>query len=380
VSGDGGFGLQITPADLAQDVDIVEIHQEFYGLPWSGFADGGTPPPEWVATMQRIAAAVAGQPVFLSVTMLNGERDSLAARTVIQGGTVQSEDHWAAHCYDFATAPDGATMREAYLAYVHWMIDLFAPTYLNIAVEVNLFFENCPTAVDGLIGVANAAYEATKAQDPQTVVFPSIQIDHLYGYSPDSCPDAGLRQQCFDAHYQQIAPLERDRFAMSTYLPLGVGTTPGDVPSDWFTRGASRGGERPLVAETGWNSSSLVARTRDGTCFTVFTNTEADEAAYLDLVLNAAQDAGMDLVNWWSDRDLVVSAFMTACPCTFDPVWCEVLDISRGPPTDGGFDSQLFGEILFKAFGTMGLRDYQGTPKPTVYDRWQQARSLPLAP
>jgi len=41
-------GLRITPADLAQDVDVVAIHQEFYGIPWEAF-EVGTPSgsPAW---------------------------------------------------------------------------------------------------------------------------------------------------------------------------------------------------------------------------------------------------------------------------------------------------------------------------------------------
>ncbi len=375
----GSLGLQITPANLADDADLVEIHQEFYGVPWDTFLDGGAPPPEWTATMQGIAQAAAGKPVFLSVSMLNGERDSLAARTLVVSGTVQAQDHWAAQCYDFASAPDGAAMQQAYLAYVAWMVDLFAPTYLNMAVEVNLFLEKCPAAAAGLVAVANAAYDAAKARQPSLVVFPSIQIDHLYGYDQASCPDQSNRAACFDSLYQQIAPLKRDRFAMSSYPPLGAATVPTDLPADWFTRGAARGNEQPVVAETGWNSSTLIAQTGAGVCLTVFTSSEATEESYLDFVLNSAQDAGMDLVNWWSDRDLVVTPFMTACPCSFDATWCTVLAIARGPPSDGGVDTQFYGELLFKAFGTMGLRDYEGVLKPTVYARWQQSRALPIA-
>jgi hypothetical protein len=42
----------------------------------------------------------------------------------------------------------------------------------------------------------------------------------------------------------------------------------------------------------------------------------------------------------------------------------------------GTIDTQYAGEVLFKAFGTMGLRRYDGTPKQSVYDRWQRARQL----
>jgi hypothetical protein len=88
----------------------------------------------------------------------------------------------------------------------------------------------------------------------------------------------------------------------------------------------------------------------------------------------------MDLVTWWSDRDLVVGDLMTNCPCTFDTTWCTVLDIFRGPASTGTADTQLFGELLLKAFGTMGLRAYDGTPKAGHYAAWNRVKTVPFAP
>ncbi|MEO8878208.1 MAG: hypothetical protein ABI461_21625 [Polyangiaceae bacterium] len=381
------IGFQITPAELAADVDVLEVHQEYYGTPWDAFAAGTAPPAEWTAQMQAIADAAhaTNKPIFLSITMLNGERDSLAAQTTIQNGKVQSTDHWAAHCYDFATAADAASMKAAYLAYVDTMVAMFQPAYLNMAVEVNLFFENCPAAVAGMVSVANAAYDEAKKKQADLIVFPSIQIDHLYGVS-DTCAggatDAGAADACFAANYAQIAPLKRDRFAMSSYPQLGSYKKASDLPSDWFSRGASKNGEVGLIAETGWNSRNLVAELKSSTCYTVFTNTEADEAAYLDFVLQSAESQKIDVVNWWSDRDLVTGSFMTDCPCAFDATWCAVRDVFRGPapPADAGAaDPQFFGEVLAKAFGSMGLRNYDGSMKPTVYGHWQAALARPLS-
>lgn len=380
------LGFQITPADLAADVDVLEVHQEYYGTPWDAFAASAAPPAEWTAKMQAIADAAHAtkKPIFLSITMLNGERDSLAPQTKIQNGVVQSTDHWAARCYDFSTATDAATMKAAYLAYVDAMMDIFQPAYLNMAVEVNLFFENCPTAAAGVVDVANAAYDEAKKKKGDVIAFPSIQIDHLYGLS-DACAggvgDAGVADACFAVNYAQIEPLKRDRFAMSSYPPLGSFKKASDIPADWFSRAASKKSEVELIAETGWSSTGLVAELKNATCLTVFTNTESDEEAYLDFVLQSAESQKIDVVNWWSDRDLVVSSYMTDCPCTFDTTWCAVLDQFRGPPSavDAG-DPQFLGEVLSKAFGTMGLRAYDGTEKPTVYARWQAALGRPIAP
>jgi hypothetical protein len=374
------LGFQLTDANVADDADVFAVHQEFYGLPWDAFEKDTAPPAEWVAVMDglRDAATRSGHPVFLSVTMLDGQRQHLADQTQIQSGAVKTVSSGSAACYDFNSAADASSKKAAYVKYVTYMVKKFQPKYLNVAIEVNLFFEKCPAAAAGVIDVANAAYEAGKALAPNTVVFPSIQIDHLYGYSSDSCADQTAREACFDANYSALVGLRRDRFAMSTYPYMNEVGTPGNLPADWFTKGAARGGEKPLIAETGWPSTDIVVKAKDGTCPTVFHFDEPESAAYLARVLSDAEKHRLELVTWWSDRDLVVSDLMTNCPCTFDATWCTVLDIFRGPVSTTATDTQFVGELLLKAFGTMGIRHYDGTPKPEHYALWTAARQRPI--
>lgn len=364
-------GLQITPANLADDTDVLEVHQEFYGVPWDELLAHTSPPAAWTAQIHDIStgAVATGKPIFLSISMLNGGRTTLAAKTFIDGsGNVQSADNWAAHCYDFATASDAAAIEQAYFDYIDVMVDELHPTWLNIAIEVNLFAEACPAAMPGLVAMYNAAYAHAKALAPSMLVFPSFQIDHLYGFSDGSCP-SGDKDACFDANYSQIAGMTRDRFAMSSYpIPISV-PTPAALPADWFTKGAAKAGEVGLIAETGMDDTALVIDVPNSGCFTAFTETQTDVAAYLARVLGDAKSGGLELVNWWSDRDLVDDRLMADCPCSFDATWCAVEGAFRGndPAT------QAQGELALKAFGTMGLRGYDGTPKP-MYSAWAAAR------
>ena len=369
------LGLQLTAANLVEDSDLFAIHQEFYGIPWAAFEAGTPVPAAWSNLLSQLAAAAksAQRGVFLSVNMLNGSRERLAATTRIEGDEVKTDDATSERCYDFAVAPDREAKARAYLAYLDMMLAQFEPRYLNLAVEVNLFFEKCPSAAPGLVQLINRAYDHVKRTRPQLVVFASFQIDHLYGYSKDSCPDQSAREVCFKRLYAQLRDVRRDRFAMSSYPYLnGIGS-PAALPADWFERGPREAQERGLIAETGWPSTALVARSSSG-CQQVFSFDEAQSAAYLARVLEDASRLSLEVVTWWSDRDLLPSPLMTDCPCSFDETWCEVLDIFRGAAAPGVPESQFYGEVLLKAFGSLGLRHYDGTPKTAALEHWKHAR------
>jgi hypothetical protein len=369
-------GIALGDANLADDVDAISVHQDFYGIPWDAFLANTEPPAAWVAVIDSLAQRAQGKPVFLSLTPLAGDRRHLAPKVVAQGGGgYTTVENWSADCYDFATATDGAALKQAYGRYVDFMVRKFDPKWVNTAIEINLFMVCGDSAWAGLVDVSNHAYDVTKAIDPAYVVFPSIQIDHLYGVSDNACAPNQSQTQCFDEHYAKLANLDRDRFAISTY-PYMKYATPSLLPTDWFTRGSSRGSEKLVIAETGWLAHNLVARL-DTQCVTALEQDANEQAAYFDRLLADAKAANAELVTWWSNRDVVVEPLMTDCPCDFDAQWCAMVDVFRQAY---GTDpmSQFYGEALLKIFGTMGIRTYDGTPRQPILERWQAARADPL--
>ena len=375
-------GVQITPdqgifLDRANldDLDAISIHQDFLGIAWDAFAANTAPPAAWVAALDALATQAQGKPVFLSLTPLAGDRHHLAPKAIAQGGGFTTVGGWAADCYDFTTASDAPTWKQAYARYVDFMVRKFQPRWVNVAIEMNLFMACGDSPWAGLVDVERAAYDAAKAAAPASIVFPSLQIDHLYGVSDNACAASETQQQCFDAHYAKLANVKRDRFAISTY-PYMKNATPADIPADWFTRGASRGGEQLEIAETGWLATNVVAKL-DTQCVTALEQDAAEQAAYFDRLLADAKAAHAELVTWWSNRDVVDSRFMTDCPCAFDAKWCTFLDQFR---TAAGADpmQQFYAEALLKIFGTMGVREYGGTPRQPIFDRWQAARVDPV--
>lgn len=370
------LGFRLNADNLTEDVDLVAIHQEFYGIPWESFENGASPPPEWEAVMNRLASEAKAAPrrPFLSVSPLNGGRDGLANTTVVRDGVVENASS-GKPCFDFLSVPDGVRKKSAYVRYVEFMIDKFDPAYVTVVIEANLFAEKCPTAWAGLVDVSNAAYDAAKAKRGAGIIaFPSFQIGHLYGYDQGSCRPPRTKDDCFLSFSAQLDPLRRDRFAVSTY-PYLDGLKVVDVPADWFTKGAARKNERALIAETGWNSTPLVAQAYDGQCQTFLNDSEIDALNWLNRVLGAAAATNMDLVTWVSNRDLVTTKFMADCPCRFDATWCGFRAFVRGDAgVVNGQDQALFTDLFLKAFGAMGVRTYEGEKKLGMYPRWRAAK------
>lgn len=357
---------------LAADSDVIEIHEEYIGIPWDAFAAGTEPPAEWAAVLEKLAAdaRATGKPIFLN-TLIG--REFLAPRAFVEGSELRREENWSARCYDFATATDGAAYKLAYSRYVTWMAETFEPRWMNVAIEINLFHQACPGAWDGMVDAERAAYEAVKAARPETLVFPSFVLGTLYGFE---C-DPAQRQQCYDANYAAISGLERDRFAVSTYPYLNE-LALGEIPEDWFTRAADRGGETTIIAETGWNAVTAVGQLGDQ-CVDANVTSPDDQRAYLERLIHEGDKSSVEMVTWWSNSDLLPAFVMGDCPCDDDAAWCATVNAFRD--AGGGTpEAKFFAELLFKIWGTMGLRDHDGAPRQPIYGRWSEELAIPVEP
>jgi hypothetical protein len=375
---DPARGPQLGDADLATDVDVINVHQDFFGVPWEAFAADTGPPAAWDALMADIArrARATGKEVFLALAPLAGNRADLAANVTADGATFRLDGAWKPPCYDLASAPDGPALRAAYARYVDYMVRLFEPRWTNVAVEVSLFHLTCPRVWTGMAALERDAYAAAKAAAPGTPAFPSIQLDVLYGRV--GCPAPMTADQCFEIRYAALADLQRDRFAVSTFPYNFAGfDRPEDVPADWLTRAAARGGERVFVAETGWLGTDLVVTDQNSQCLTAIVSPAAEQAAWFDRLVTDSIAARIEVLNWISNRDFLPGQVLSECPCTFSTAWCDVVASVRAPGTP---IAKRDAEVGFKVFGTMGIRGHDGTPRDPIFGRWQAARALPLAP
>ena len=83
----------------------------------------------------------------------------------------------------------GALLKAGYKAYVEHMVSRFAPTFLAISIEVNMYAQACPGAWEDVKQLLNEVYVEQKARRPELLVFNTYQIDFLW--------EAGRDQRCF---------------------------------------------------------------------------------------------------------------------------------------------------------------------------------------
>lgn len=88
---------------------VINVHQDFFGVPWTDFAANTAPPPAWAAKMAEIAeqARATGKDVVLALAPLDGDRARLAPNVVVSATGFDVVHGWKPPCYDLATAADG---------------------------------------------------------------------------------------------------------------------------------------------------------------------------------------------------------------------------------------------------------------------------------
>ncbi|HYR44207.1 MAG TPA: hypothetical protein VER98_14355, partial [Terriglobia bacterium] len=219
---------------LSRDVDVITLFPEFLGIPFDVFAQSATPPETdaWTIQMNALANAAnsMGKPLMVEIVLT---RQFPVTRAVSAGDTLLLQTDWAPTCFDL-TRPEYSTIGTAYVNYAKWIARTFAPLYLVIMVENNLYYVNCggdTPSWQALVGIERQAYDAVKAQFPSMIVFPSFKLEDVYDQSL-----TGFNE----TEYSAFANLKRDRLGISTY-PFGIRLSSGfanpyQLPLDYLSR------------------------------------------------------------------------------------------------------------------------------------------------
>lgn len=377
--------------NLASDVDMLVLVADFLGLPVDEFADSTTPPEDhpWTKKVEQLAAAVelTGKPVMLQLGLV---RRSMVGRSEDRDGELAIDLTWAPQCLDFATE-EGDRIGRAYVNYARWLAGKLKPTHIVNFAEANIYYDECSgpgPSWDKLVEIQRSAYLAMRAELPDAMIFASVHIETLYGDQLDGWDEE---------QYQDITRMRSDTFSMASYpfglrLEDGSFVTPYDLPSDYLTRVLDRDPDVPplSIAETGWNSVSIAAGSPEE-CLDGFPYSEQSFAdAYLNFVINAAHVNDFAFVNWFSLRDSLPDQVVSRCfpevdlddpddqRCG-DDFWCLAVNQAKLVLAQPDVNT-AFSEVIQKAFGAMGLRDYEGNPRGPLMALWREQLSLEWKP
>jgi len=378
------FPANYPPQAVGQDTDMVTVFPEYLGIPFELFTSSTTPPAShpWTIQMNALAAKAkaVGKPILLQTVLIRDVPVAKATGTA----TVTLDAGWAPRCMDF-TNPAYASLATSYPNYVYWLAKIFSPRYFVVMIEANLYYVNCggnTASWRKLVEIYRASYTRAKTANLSSVVFPSFKLEDIYRQSL-----TGFDQ----AQMTALAPMTRDRLGLATYAygvrPDGVRfANPYELPADYLTRIRDRNPAEPkiVVTETGWNSEPI-ALTAAGSCVRNYLySSPAFEAAYMNFLMQSAYVGAFDGVVWWSGRDLILGTAMSTCymqvtapefaECNGD-IWCRAVSAERSYPRPNTTPEHA--ELVFKAFGAMGLSTYEGVGKSGVADVWRKFLAIP---
>jgi hypothetical protein len=379
------------------DKDLLSLHiDDFLGIPWTAFKNGTTPPAAWVSRWNPIQAGAAssGKVIYLALSPLS-QRKTLTDDVGTNGAKIVN---WApvnsSGCYQFASDPNAAVYKQAYINYAKWAIDLIRPTYFSPAIEMNIEFTDCPDQKAAFIQWYSDVYQALKQTYPELIIFPTLQAENMYGLSDPNAWCGGTKTDaslaaCFQQRLSEAVTIPADRIAFShypalwNYPPIAPDHyTPTPPYEDMFSR-VKQTTSRPIwISETGWGASPILSSYQHASppasCGAPLTpvpivNGEANMATHMTNLLAQAQAKQFDAVVWWENRDLVDAALAGQCPCPGTNDSCTTLE---NVYQAGGSIT----EVQFRIFSNMGLRNYDGTPRAAIYNTWSSYLSETYVP
>lgn len=353
------------------DKDLISLHvDDFYGIPWSAFRDGTPLPPAWVDKWSSLAQTALSQrkEIYLSLSALSG-RKTLADEVNGAGSRVAN---WAtvdsSGCYNFS-GEDATAYQQAYIRYCRYILDLVQPRYFSPALEISITHGFCPSQRTAFDAWYAGVHEALKKDDPRRTIFPTLQMEALYGVNEPSfaCKGGETYEQCFEQRLIEELKLPMDRVAFSMYPSVWYFYGQTIAQHDPFATVQRLSSKKIWVSETGFPAVPIILESN--ACTTLVPDTLANEVnqeSYMQWLLAEAQNRKFEMVNWWLNRDYLDGPSITACPCIGDAATCSQVTTWSG----------LGLEALLKLFANMALRRYDSTERP-AWSLWKAALIQP---
>jgi hypothetical protein len=308
---------------LGQHADVVLLQEN---IPWSDFSKSPDAPSQTITDIhnQYVLAHQNGMEVIFVADPLNGLNRSQFYN--LPKGWQPS----------FAT-PE---VRSAYTNFVLRIVREFHPHYLGLASEINTYADTHPQDFPNFLSLYKNVYDQVKAEEPDTQIFVTFQWEELNNL----VPIPGNSRRAYQINWKNVEIFEPklDLWVISSY-PFVVFKSGADIPSDYYSLLLGRTKKPLAVAEGGFTSKDVGS----------LHGSTQDQIDYLNAIHS---QIGSRLAFWiyllFNDFNLSSYAGMM---------------ILSGHAAD---------IMTLGMFTSLGLRQYDGTPKPAL-TTWDQFRSGP---
>ncbi len=179
-------------------------------------------------------------------------------------------------------------VRAAFILYAQYLALNYKPKYLALGVEVNAHQGQNPEDFEQFVSLYAEAYDAVKELSPETLVFPTFQLEELKG----RLPVGGVGKPQW--HLVDRFEPRMDLLAVSSYPGL-VFPDPTQIPEGYYTDLGSKTAHPVAIAETGYPSGAGVNGTAK--------SSEQEQASFVRRVLRDAEELQAPLLVWFVGQD-----------------------------------------------------------------------------
>lgn len=244
--------------------------------PWEELLSGAFPTEETVQTtkLETELAEENGLDIFLAIDPTDpavGRRQLAGLPAGLSGAGFADE-----------------SIRDAFSEYAVYVAVNYQPAYLALGVEMNAYERDKPEDFAEYLTLYAETYDAVKEFEPDTLIFPTFQLEELHGLLPTDDPRP--------AQWGLIERFEPrlDLLAVSSYPALAF-PSPAEIPAGYFSSISSHTQRRIAIASMGYPS-----RAPEGE---PIPRSEEEQASFLRLALDEAEALDMKLVIWFVGQD-----------------------------------------------------------------------------
>ena len=231
-------------------------------------------------------------------------------------------------------------VQSAFINFTLWILREFKPRYLGLASEINTYLDAHPDDAENYMKLYREVHDLIKAESPDTQVFVTFQWDDLN----NMFVQAAEGRPAYQTNWEQVEAFEPrlDLWVISTYPYFVFPEEP--IPGDYYTALLERTDKPIAVAEGGWASRPVA-------------HVPGDPDRQVDYLEAIHEQLGDRLAFW---------VYLILNDINMESYQDLMLGEGRG--------SDEVDTLGY--FATVGLREFDGTPKPAleVWDSYRNGR------